>query len=149
MNRKILLIALVCVSFTAMCIAQTGNSEQKKIEGVWLLDSLSVSEISADKTQKPVNYTEMEGLGSYIFKKLDFRAEKSCLLFRETGLHPCGFYDIREGGELLLDCEDILLKYHYQLTEYLVLEGEFTAGTPTGIIVNCYVFMRFKKQSNK
>jgi hypothetical protein len=52
-------------------------------------------------------------------------------------------------GRLVLDCEDTVFGYHYQLNEDLTLEGTFPGGTPEGLLAQYRVFMRLKKQSNQ
>jgi hypothetical protein len=84
-----------------------------------------------------------------VFTKLDLRTGKNCTFTRKQIEIQHGFYDIIEDGRLVLDCEDTLFGYHYQLNEDLTLEGTFPGGVPfNGLLAQYRVFMRLKKQTN-
>jgi hypothetical protein len=55
MNRKILLIALVCVSFTLRSWSQEGTIESPTLEGRWVLDSIMLYKYSDNDSVRVTN----------------------------------------------------------------------------------------------
>jgi hypothetical protein len=133
--------------------AQKENNTLPNIEGVWVLDSLYIGEITGDKSEIPVKYEEiMEIQPSCIFERLEFRPDKNCYLNR-IGEEPFpGFYDLLEGdlleGRFILDHKNRIFGYSYQITDsFIILENKFPGANVTGIMVEYRTLMRFKKQS--
>jgi hypothetical protein len=150
MKEKFLWMVLIylCLA-TAGARAQTENTELKKLEGIWIPDSLYVGEIAKDKTETPIDSNTIRHLDLAVFTKLDLRSGKNCILNRKQIEISHSSYDITEGGQLQFECEETLFHYRYQLAEYLTLEGDFIGITADGIIMSYRVFMRFKRQSDK
>jgi hypothetical protein len=134
--------------FVTISRAQTEDVKLKKLESVWILDSLYVNEIVKDKTASPVDYNTIQGIDPFIFNRLDLLSGKKCILYRKYDKVSYGIYDILENSRLLFEYEETVFQYNCQLTEYLTLEGEFTGGTPEGLLAQYRIFMRFKRQSN-
>jgi ABC-type uncharacterized transport system substrate-binding protein len=165
-DKRILLVMLICFGFASLSWAQTENAKAnksetksetqqlndnlKKLETVWILDSLYVGEIAMDKTETAVDYNNIDGIDKVVFTKLDLRYGKSCLFERKQLEISSGSYSISEDGQLLLACENVSYSYQYQLTNDLTLEGEFSGGVSiAGYLPRYRVFIQYKKQSDK
>jgi hypothetical protein len=149
MNKKLLPLVFIGIGLASVSWAQTENPALKKLEGVWILDSLYVAELK-ENTEIPVDYNDIMNLDRVIFTKLNLRTRKHCTFTRKQVENTYGLYGIMEDERLILDCEseNTLFGYHYQLSEDLTLAGKFPGGAPDGLLAQYRVFMRFKKQSN-
>jgi hypothetical protein len=144
MKIKILLVALICIYSITGIWAQTENKQTEKITGVWVLDSLYVGEIAKDKTETTVDSASIKDIVSFIFTRLDLQKNNVCKLSKARLTNLPGSYTLMK-DTLQLHCEGNVFSYQYKLSEYLILEGVFSGGTPEGLLANYRVFMRLKK----
>jgi hypothetical protein len=156
-KRRFLLVMLAYIGFASLSWAQTENAEpntvrarwvdakQKKINDLWILDSLYVGEIGVNKTETAVDYNAIHGMDEVVFTKLDLRSTKGYLLERKQLEVPFDLYERIGDGWWIFECEEVLYVYRYQLTDYLTLEREFSGGSPDGMMEQYRIFMRYKK----